>query len=51
MVLHWEGIIIDGGNFNWSNGKFPEFTTPSAGYHGLVYHEALGNAAFIAKFG
>lgn len=43
------GVIIDGGNFNWSNGKFPEFTTPSAGYHGLVYHEALGNAAFIAK--
>jgi O-acetylhomoserine (thiol)-lyase len=32
-----------------SSGKFPEFTEPSAGYHGLVYHEALGNAAFIAK--
>ncbi|MFA5300029.1 MAG: O-acetylhomoserine aminocarboxypropyltransferase/cysteine synthase family protein [Lutibacter sp.] len=43
------GAIIDGGNFDWSNGKFPEFTEPSAGYHGLVYHEALGNAAFIAK--
>lgn len=43
------GVIIDSGNFNWSNGKFPEFTEPSAGYHGLVYHEALGNAAFIAK--
>ncbi|MBO9583429.1 MAG: O-acetylhomoserine aminocarboxypropyltransferase/cysteine synthase [Flavobacterium sp.] len=43
------GVIIDAGNFDWANGKFPEFTEPSAGYHGLVYHEALGNAAFIAK--
>ena len=43
------GVIIDSGNFDWSNGKFPEFTEPSAGYHGLVYHEALGQAAFIAK--
>ena len=43
------GVIIDAGNFDWSSGKFPEFTEPSAGYHGLVYHEALGNAAFIAK--
>ena len=43
------GVIIDAGNFDWSNGKFPEFTEPSASYHGLVYHEALGNAAFIAK--
>ena len=43
------GVIIDAGNFDWANGKFPEFTEPSAGYHGLIYHEALGNAAFIAK--
>ncbi|WLD23075.1 O-acetylhomoserine aminocarboxypropyltransferase/cysteine synthase [Flavobacterium dauae] len=43
------GAIIDGGNFDWSSGKFPEFTEPSLGYHGLIYHEALGNAAFIAK--
>lgn len=43
------GAIIDAGTFEWSNGKFPEFTEPSAGYHGLIYHEALGNAAFIAK--
>ena len=43
------GIIIDAGTFNYSNGLFPEFTEPSAGYHGLVYHEALGPAAFIAK--
>ena len=43
------GIIIDAGTFNYSNGLFPEFTEPSAGYHGLVYHEALGPVAFIAK--
>lgn len=43
------GAIIDAGTFDYSSGKFPEFTEPSAGYHGLVYHEALGPAAFIAK--
>ena len=43
------GAIIDAGTFDWSSGKFPEFTEPSAGYHGLIYHEAIGNAAFIAK--
>jgi O-acetylhomoserine (thiol)-lyase len=43
------GVIIDAGTFDWSNGKFPEFTEPSAGYHGLVYHDVLAEAAFIAK--
>lgn len=43
------GAIIDAGTFDWSSGKFPEFTEPAAGYHGLIYHEALGKAAFIAK--
>ena len=43
------GAVVDAGKFNWANGKFPEFTEPSAGYHGLVYHDALGEAAFIAK--
>jgi O-acetylhomoserine (thiol)-lyase len=43
------GVIIDAGNFDWSNGKFPEFTEPSAGYHGLKYYEVLGGASFIAK--
>ena len=42
-------MLVDAGTFDWSNGLFPEFTEPSAGYHGLVYHEALGPAAFIAK--
>lgn len=43
------GAIIDAGTFDWSSGRFPEFTEPSPGYHGLIYHQALGNAAFIAK--
>ena len=43
------GVIIDAGNFDWANGKFPEFTEPSAGYHGLIYNEILGNASYIAK--
>lgn len=43
------GAIIDAGTFDWASGKFPEFTEPSPGYHGLVYHDALGSAAFIAK--
>ncbi|KAA3628101.1 MAG: O-acetylhomoserine aminocarboxypropyltransferase/cysteine synthase [Bacteroidetes bacterium] len=43
------GIVIDAGTFDWANGKFPEFTEPSKGYHGLVYSEAIGEAAFIVK--
>ena len=43
------GAIVDAGTFDWTNGKFPEFTTPSAGYHGLVYSEALGAAAYTFK--
>jgi len=43
------GAIVDAGTFDWANGKFPEFTTPSAGYHGLVYSEALGAAAYTFK--
>ncbi len=43
------GAIVDGGNFDWTNGKFPEFTEPSKGYHGLIYSEALEAAAYIAK--
>jgi O-acetylhomoserine (thiol)-lyase len=43
------GAIIDAGTFDWSSGKFPEFTEPSAGYHGLVYHEVLGAASYTFK--
>lgn len=43
------GIIVDSGKFDWTNGKFPEFTTPDPSYHGLVHAEAFGPAAFILK--
>jgi O-acetylhomoserine/O-acetylserine sulfhydrylase len=36
------GVIIDGGNFDWSNGKFPQFTEPSEGYHGLKFWDVFG---------
>ncbi len=36
------GVIIDGGNFNWANGKFPQFTEPSEGYHGLQFWNVFG---------
>src|SRR5690606_6270768 len=51
------GIIVDGGNFNWANGKFPQFTEPSEGYHGLKFWDVFGegnplglpNIAFIIR--
>lgn len=43
------GVIVDGGNYNWANGKFPQIDGPSEGYHGLNMHEAFGAAAFIVK--
>ena len=49
------GVIIDAGNFNWANGKFPQFTEPSDGYHGLKFWEVFGqdgpfgNIAFIIR--
>ncbi len=43
------GVIVDSGNFNWANGKFPEFTEPDESYHGLIYTESYGKAAYIVK--
>ncbi|NOK21866.1 O-acetylhomoserine aminocarboxypropyltransferase/cysteine synthase family protein [Corallococcus carmarthensis] len=43
------GVIVDGGNFPWENGRFPELTEPNPGYHGLRLREAFGPAAFILK--
>lgn len=37
------GIIVDGGNYNWGNGKFPVFSEPSIGYHGLVFNDVFGS--------
>lgn len=43
------GVIVDSGNFDWTNGKFPMLSTPDETYHGVVYTEHFGKAAFIAK--
>ncbi|MEO6721992.1 MAG: aminotransferase class I/II-fold pyridoxal phosphate-dependent enzyme, partial [Ferruginibacter sp.] len=51
------GVVIDGGNYNWGNGKFPQFTEPSEGYHGLKFWDIFGegnplglpNIAFIIR--
>lgn len=36
------GVIVDGGNYNWGNGKYPQFSEPSEGYHGLVFKDVFG---------
>jgi O-acetylhomoserine (thiol)-lyase len=49
------GVIVDSGKFNWANGKFPQFTEPSEGYHGLKFWDVFGapgpfgNIAFIIR--
>ena len=43
------GVIVDSGNFNWDNGKFPMLTEPDESYHGVVYTQHFGKAAYIAK--
>ena len=43
------GAIVDSGKFDWTSGRFPEFTEPDASYHGLIYTKAFGKAAYIVK--
>lgn len=49
------GVIVDGGTYNWGNGKYPQFTEPSEGYHGMVFWDSfgpessVGNLAFIIR--
>lgn len=43
------GVIVDTGNYDWANGKFPQFTEPSEGYHGLKFSETFGALAYILK--
>lgn len=49
------GVIVDGGNYNWGNGKFKQFSEPSEGYHGLIFNDVFGekgpfgNIAFIIR--
>ncbi len=43
------GLLVDSGKFDWTNGRFPEFTEPDPSYHGLVYTQAFGPLAYIIK--
>ncbi|MBQ2792831.1 MAG: aminotransferase class I/II-fold pyridoxal phosphate-dependent enzyme [Oscillospiraceae bacterium] len=43
------GVIVDSGNFNWDNGRYPELVEPDESYHGVRYVESFGKAAFITK--
>lgn len=48
-ALQIGGVIVDSGKFDWTNGKFPEFTEPDESYHGVVYTREFGNMAYIIK--
>ena len=48
-ALQVGGVIVDSGNFDWTNGKYPEFTEPDESYHGIVYTEVFGKMAYIVK--
>ncbi len=48
-ALQVGGVIIDGGKFDWTNGKYPEFTEPDESYHGVVYTREFGASAYIVK--
>lgn len=43
------GVIVDSGNFDWDNGKFPGLSTPDESYHGMIYTKACGKSAYIVK--
>jgi O-acetylhomoserine (thiol)-lyase len=43
------GILVESGKFDWGNGKFPQMTTPSRGYHGVIFHETFGDFGFTMK--
>lgn len=43
------GAVVDAGNFDWTNGKFPEFTEPSAGYHGMIFSKTFGSIALAVR--
>ncbi len=48
-ALQVGGVIVDSGNFDWTNGNFPEFTEPDESYHGICYTKTYGKAAYITK--
>jgi len=43
------GVVVESGKFDWGNGNFPEFTSPSPGYHGVIFHETFGDFGYTMK--
>jgi O-acetylhomoserine (thiol)-lyase len=43
------GVLVESGKFDWGNGKFPQMTTPSRGYHGVIFHETFGDFGYTMK--
>ena len=43
------GVLVESGRFDWGNGRFPQMTTPSRGYHGVIFHETFGDFGFTMK--
>jgi O-acetylhomoserine (thiol)-lyase len=43
------GVLVESGKFDWGNGKFPQMTEPSRGYHGVIFHETFGDFGFTMK--
>jgi O-acetylhomoserine (thiol)-lyase len=43
------GVVVESGKFDWANGKFPQMTAPSRGYHGVIFHETFGDFGFTMK--
>jgi len=43
------GVVVESGKFDWGNGKFPQMTSPSRGYHGVIFHETFGDFGFTMK--
>ncbi len=43
------GVVVESGKFDWANGRFPQMTTPSRGYHGVIFHETFGDFGFTMK--
>ena len=48
-ALQGGGVIVDSGNFDWTNGNFPDFTEPDESYHGVIYTKEFGKMAYIIK--
>src|SRR6478672_4998490 len=43
------GVVVESGKFPWDNGRFPQMTEPSRGYHGVIFHETFGDFGFTMK--